>query len=325
MIRDTIIAALISFVACAILLPLFIPVLHRLKFGQQIRGCGPEAHLKKSGMPTMGGIVIVFAALLGTLPFMRKYPLTVPVMIFTAVFGLIGFADDFLKIRKKQSEGLKVRQKLLLQLAATGIFAAYLYFHPVIGKDMLVPFTGDLQNGIFLKLGVLYIPAVFLIVLGTDNGVNFTDGLDGLCASVTIAVALFFVCAAIRENIGTATAAGAVSGSLLGFLLYNVYPAKIFMGDVGSLALGGFVASLALVMQLPLFILTVGFIYLFEVLSVIIQVTYFKKTHGKRIFRMTPIHHHFELGGWSETRVVAVFTIVTVILSLLSFIGMLQK
>ena len=179
-----------------------------------------------------------------------------------------------------------------------------------------------MKTGKFLRLGILFIPAVFVIVLGTDNGVNFSDGLDGLCASVTTAVAVFFAAVAIREEIPAAPVAGSVAGALLGFLLFNVYPAKVFMGDTGALALGGFVSSFALITRLPLFIVIVGIIYLCEVLSVMIQVGYFKMTHGKRFFRMAPIHHHFELGGWSETRVVAVFTTVTIICSLLAFLGL---
>ena len=187
---------------------------------------------------------------------------------------------------------------------------------------MLVPFTGGLDTGFVLNLGILFVPAVFFVVLGTDNGTNFTDGLDGLCSSVTVVTALFFGAAAIRFGIPCAPAAGAVIGALLAFLLYNVYPAKVFMGDTGALALGGFISSSALIMRMPLFIPIVGFIYMIEVISVMIQVGYFKKTHGKRFFRMAPIHHHFEKGGWSETRVVAVFTIVTVILSLAAWLGL---
>lgn len=171
-------------------------------------------------------------------------------------------------------------------------------------------------------MGWLFIPFVFLAVLGTDNGVNFTDGLDGLCASVTIAVLVFFIVIALKENIMIAPAAGAVCGSLLGFLVYNVHPAQVFMGDTGSLGLGGFVASLAILMQLPLFIIIIGGIYFVEVLSVMIQVGYFKKTGGKRFFKMAPIHHHFEIIGWSETKVVAIFTIVTILLSIISYLGM---
>lgn len=187
---------------------------------------------------------------------------------------------------------------------------------------MLIPFTGGFENGYYLNLGWLFVPAVFFIVLGTDNGVNFTDGLDGLCTSVTILVATFFTVVAIGEDSGISPITGAVVGSLLGFLLFNVYPAKVFMGDTGSLALGGFVASSAFMMQMPIFIAVVGLIYLVEVLSVIIQVTYFKKTGGKRFFKMAPIHHHFELCGWSETRVVAVFSIVTAILCLVAYMGL---
>ena len=188
---------------------------------------------------------------------------------------------------------------------------------------MLIPFTGGFDDGFFLELPpVLFIPALFFIVLGTDNGVNFTDGLDGLCTSVTILVATFFTIVAIGENTGISPITGAVVGSLLGFLLFNVYPAKVFMGDTGSLALGGFVASSAFMMQMPFFIPIIGLIYLVEVLSVIMQVSYFKATHGKRIFKMAPIHHHFELCGWSETRVVAVFSITTAILCLVAYLGL---
>ena len=187
---------------------------------------------------------------------------------------------------------------------------------------MLIPFTGGFDHGYFLDLGWLFVPFLFFVTLGTDNGVNFTDGLDGLCTSVTILVATFMTVVAIGENTGISPITGAVVGSLLGFLLFNVYPAKVFMGDTGSLALGGFVASSAFMMQIPLFIAIVGLIYLVEVLSVIIQVTYFKKTGGKRIFKMAPIHHHFELCGWSETRVVAVFSIITAILCLIAYLGL---
>ena len=186
---------------------------------------------------------------------------------------------------------------------------------------MLIPFTGSLSTGYMLHTGIFFIPLVFFIVLGTDNGVNFTDGVDGLCTCVTIIVSIFFGVIAIRENIMISPVIGAVIGSLTGFLIYNTNPAKVFMGDTGSLALGGFVASTALVMQLPLFIAIVGFIYLIEVVSVIIQVGYFKATKGKRFFKMAPIHHHFELSGWSETKVVTIFSIVTAILSLLLYLG----
>ena len=240
-------------------------------------------------------------------------------MLFMTVgFGVVGFLDDYIKIVMKRSEGLNPIQKLIGQFVITGIFAYYIVTSPDIGTGMLIPFTGK-----YLQLPVwLFVPALFFIILGTDNGVNFTDGLDGLCTSVAILVATFFTIVAIGENSGISPITGAVVGSLLGFLLFNVYPARVFMGDTGSLALGGFVASSAFMMQMPIFIAIVGLIYLVEVLSVIIQVTYFKKTGGKRFFKMAPIHHHFELCGWSETRVVGVFSIITAILCLIAYLGL---
>ena len=202
------------------------------------------------------------------------------------------------------------------------MFTYYLVNTSDVGTSLLIPFTGGFQDGLRLDLGYLYIPFVFVVILGTDNGVNFTDGLDGLCTSVTILIATFLTIIAIGEESGISPMTGAVVGSLLGFLLFNVYPAKVFMGDTGSLALGGFVAASTFMMQIPLFIPIVGLIYLVEVLSVMLQVTYFKKTGGKRIFKMAPIHHHFELCGWSETRVVAVFSIITAILCLIAYLGL---
>ena len=242
--------------------------------------------------------------------------------IVTVGFGIIGFLDDYIKIVMKRSEGLNPKQKLAGQIVITAVFTYYLMNSGDVGTRILIPFTGGFDHGLMLDLGYLYIPFVFVVLLGTDNGVNFTDGLDGLCTSVTILVATFLTIVALGENSGLSPMTGAVVGSLLGFLLFNVYPAKVFMGDTGSLALGGFVAASALVMQLPLFIPIIGLIYLVEVLSVIIQVTYFKKTGGKRIFKMAPIHHHFELCGWSETRVVAVFSIITAILCLIAYLGL---
>ena len=322
MVNETILAVIIAFAISAALCPVVIPFLHKLKFGQQVREDGPQAHLKKKGTPTMGGIVFVLSVIITSLFYMKDYPKIIPVLFMTVGFGLVGFLDDYIKIVKKNSDGLSPKQKLLFQFVITGIFAYYLMTSKEVGTGMLIPFTGGVENGFYLELGWLFIPALFFIVLGTDNGVNFTDGLDGLCTSVTILVATFFTVVAIGENAGISPITGAVVGSLLGFLLFNVYPAKVFMGDTGSLALGGFVASSAFMMQMPIFIAIVGMIYLVEVLSVIIQVTYFKKTGGKRIFKMAPIHHHFELCGWSETRVVAVFSIVTAILCLIAYLGL---
>lgn len=318
MVNETILAVIIAFVISAILCPIVIPFLHKLKFGQQVRDDGPQAHLKKQGTPTMGGLVILSSIIITSLLYLKDYPKIIPVLFVTAGFGVIGFLDDYIKIVMKRSEGLNPGQKLAGQIIITGIFAYYIITSDEIGTQMLIPFTGQ-----YLVMPVwLFVPALFFIVLGTDNGVNFTDGLDGLCTSVTILVATFFTIVAIGENSGISPITGAVVGSLLGFLLFNVYPARVFMGDTGSQALGGFVASSAFMMQMPLFIAVVGLIYLVEVLSVIIQVTYFKKTGGKRIFKMAPIHHHFELCGWSETRVVAVFSIITAILCLVAYLGL---
>ena len=322
MIQETILAVIIAFAISALLCPAVIPFLHKLKFGQQVREEGPQAHLKKQGTPTMGGLMILTSIIITSLFYIPRYPKIIPVLFVTVGFGIIGFLDDYIKIVMKRSEGLNPKQKLLGQIVITGIFAWYLVTSDEVGARMLIPFTGGFDNGIFLDLGILFVPAVFFIVLGTDNGVNFTDGLDGLCTSVTILVATFLTIVSLGENSGISPITGAVVGSLLGFLLFNVYPAKVFMGDTGSLALGGFVASSAFMMEIPLFIVIIGFIYLIEVLSVIIQVTYFKKTGGKRIFKMAPIHHHFELCGWSETRVVAVFATITAILCLVAYLGL---
>lgn len=316
---DTLVSLIAAFAITAALGPYAIPELHKLKFGQEVRDDGPKSHLKKQGTPTMGGIIFIIAIVIVGIAAARRYPKIVPVLLLTVGFGLVGFADDYLKVVKHQSEGFNPKQKFLCQLVITAIFGWYLYTSPQYETAMLVPFTGGYKDGIMLDLKWLYIPAVLFIVTATDNGVNFTDGLDGLCSSVTAVVAAFLAVTSIVFSKGVSPVAGAVCGALLGFLIYNVYPAKVFMGDTGSLALGGFVAGCAFVMQLPLFIPLFGFIYLIEVVSVILQVGYFKLTHGKRIFRMAPIHHHFELGGWSETKVVAVFTIITILLSLISF------
>ena len=322
MIHETILAIIIAFAISALLCPIIIPFLHKLKFGQQVRDDGPESHLKKQGTPTMGGLIILSSIIITSVFYIPSYPKIIPILFVTVGFGIIGFLDDYIKIVMKRSEGLNPKQKLLGQIVITGIFAYYLMTSGEVGTEMLIPFTGGFENGYFLDLGWLFVPALFFIVLGTDNGVNFTDGLDGLCTSVTILVATFFTVVALGEESGISPITGAVVGSLLGFLLFNVYPARVFMGDTGSLALGGFVASSAYMMQMPVFIAIVGLIYLVEVLSVIIQVTYFKKTGGKRIFKMAPIHHHFELCGWSETRVVAVFSIITAILCLVAYLGL---
>lgn len=314
---------LIAFVISAILGPIVIPWLHRLKFGQYIREDGPKAHQKKSGTPTMGGIIFLLAAMVASLFFVKDFPKIIPVMFTTLGFGIIGFLDDYIKVVKKRNLGLTEIQKIILQLIVTAIFGFYLIRYSGVGTKMLVPFTGGFENGIYLDLPMwLYIPGLLIIMLGTVNGTNLTDGLDGLLSNVTVLVAAFFMVVAVGAGSALHPVAGAVMGALLGFLLFNAHPAKVFMGDTGSLALGGFVASMAYMMNMPIFIAIVGLVYLVEILSDILQVTYFKATHGKRIFKMAPIHHHFELCGWAETKVVAVFTIVTAILCLIGFLAL---
>ena len=312
------IPVLVSFALSAIMGPVIIPVLRNLKMGQTEREEGVKEHLKKAGTPTMGGVIILLSILITSLFYIRSNPQIIPVLFVTIGFGLIGFLDDYLKVVMKRSDGLFTKQKRALQIIVTAIFAYYLVKVAGISLKMLVPFSG----GRYLDLGWLAIPVLFFAVIGTVNGVNFTDGLDGLASSVTVLVATFFTVVAIGTKSGIEPVTGAVVGALLGFLLFNVYPASVFMGDTGSLALGGFVASAAYMLQMPLFIIIVGLIYLVEVLSVIIQVTYFKKTGGKRIFKMAPIHHHFELCGWSETRVVAVFSIITALLCMVALMAM---
>ena len=312
-----VIPVLISFAVSLVLGPVVIPFLRKLKMKQTERTDGVKSHLKKAGTPTMGGIIILVSVIVTSLFYVKDYPAVIPVLFLTVAFGLIGFLDDYLKVVLKRSDGLMPMQKMALQIVVTAVFAFYLVKVADVPLTMLVPFSG----GRYLDLGWVAVPVLFFDVIGTVNGTNFTDGLDGLASSVTVLVATFFTVVAVGTKSGVEPVTCAVVGALLGFLLFNVYPASVFMGDTGSLALGGFVAGTAYMMQMPLFIIIVGFIYLVEVASVIIQVTYFKKTGGKRIFKMAPIHHHFELCGWSETRVVAVFSIITAILCLIALMG----
>ena len=307
---------LISFALSVVMGPVIIPILRKLKMGQTEREDGVQSHLKKAGTPTMGGVIILLAVVITSVFYIPSYPKIIPILFVTLGFGLIGFLDDYLKVVMKRSDGLYPKQKMALQIVVTAIFAFYLVKFTDVSLAMLIPFSG----GQYLNIGWLAIPLLFFAVIGTVNGVNFTDGLDGLASSVTVLVATFFTVVAVGTESGISPITCAVVGALLGFLLFNVYPASVFMGDTGSLALGGFVASTAYMLQMPIFIIIVGLIYLVEVLSVIIQVTYFKKTGGKRIFKMAPIHHHFELSGWPETKVVSIFSIVTAVLCL---IGML--
>ena len=310
---------IISFLISVVFCPILIPFLRKLKFGQTEREEGPQSHLKKNGTPTMGGLVILASILLTSLIYIGKFTEILPVLFMTLGFGLIGFLDDYIKVVKKRSLGLTPLQKMAVQFIVTGVFIYYYFKIAGLDTSIKIPFVSG--DG-FVMPTWLFIIFVFIVVLGTVNGVNFTDGLDGLASGVTVIVATFFTIAALSLNPSMTPITGAVVGSLLGFLLFNTYPARVFMGDTGSLALGGFVSSIALMLHMPLFIVIIGLIYLVEVLSVILQVGYFKLTHGKRIFKMAPIHHHFELCGYSETQVVAAFSIVTALLCLVGIMAL---
>lgn len=316
---DTIIAVFLSFGITAALCPVLIPFLIRLKVGQTERVEGVQSHLKKAGTPTMGGISIIAGIAVTGIVFAPRYPKLLPLIFLIAGFGIIGFIDDYLKVVLRRSDGLLPKQKMAGQIVVTAIFLVFVWLRYPEVLDFRIPFTdGLVLSGTGIRIfGTVLAP---FAIIGTVNGVNFTDGLDGLASSVTAAVAVFFTYCSVVLKAGIEPLTAAVFGALLAFLIFNVHPAKIFMGDTGSLALGGFVAGAAYMMQMPVYILIVGLVYLIEVLSVIIQVTYFRRTGGKRFFKMAPIHHHFELSGWSETRICAVFTIVTVILCLIACI-----
>ena len=314
---DSIIPIIIAFAVSVILGPLVIPFLRRLKVGQTVRDDGPKTHLSKSGTPTMGGIIILTGIIVASVFYIKEYPKIIPVLFLTVGFGLVGFLDDYIKVVLKRSMGLRAWQKMGLQILITGIFIFYIYQYTDISLAMKVPFMPDT----YIDMGWFNIIFMFIVILGTDTGANFTDGLDGLASSVTLMIARFFTVVAMGTQSGIEPITCAVVGALLGFLLFNVHPASVFMGDTGSPALGGFVAATAYVMQMPLFLVIVACIYVAEVVSVILQVGYFKLTKGKRLFKMAPIHHHFELCGWKETKIVAVFTIVTAIACLVALMG----
>ena len=288
---------IISFMISAVLGPVMIPMLKRLKVGQTVREDGPDTHLKKSGTPTMGGVLILISITLTSLLYVKEYPKILPVLFLTLGFGLIGFLDDFIKVVLRRSMGLKPWQKMLLQLLVTGAFAWYLTESGSL-LTLKIPFL----KGYYIDLGSLSIPAMFVIVTGTANGTNFTDGLDGLVSSVTVLVATFFTVTAVGTGAGLFPITCSVTGALLGFLLFNVHPASVFRGDTGSLALGGFVAGCAYMMQLPLYLPLIGLIYVAEVLSVILQVVYYKISGGKRILKMAPLHHHLNCADGGKHR-----------------------
>lgn len=314
-IHSVIIPLLIAFAISVVLSPFVIPFLRKLKIGQTERVEGVKSHLQKSGTPTMGGTIILISILVTCLFFVGRYPRIVPVLFLTLGFGIIGFLDDYLKVVLKRSDGLLPGQKMACQIIITTIFVVYMVLKDESGLSMVLPFTDYVFDAKWVT-----IPLAYMAIIGTDNGVNFTDGLDGLASSVTAVVAVFFTLASMACGGGIEPITASVAGALLGFLLFNVHPAQVFMGDTGSLALGGFVAGAAYMLRIPWIILVVGLIYLVEVLSVMIQVAYFKKTGGKRFFKMAPIHHHFELCGWSETRIVSVFSTITMLLCLLGLL-----
>lgn len=307
-------AVVAAFIITAAGGPVIIPFLRRLKCGQTVRDDGPQTHLKKDGTPTMGGLLILFGVVVVSLFFLDSCPEIMPVLFMTLGFGLIGFIDDYIKVVCRRSLGLRAWQKLVLQFIVTGLFVWYLVQYTDVTLAMEIPGV----PGLWLDLGIWNIVILFLVVLGTVNGTNLTDGLDGLAGSVTVVVAVFFAVVAIGRYENIAPIACAVVGALMGFLLFNAHPAAVFMGDTGSLALGGFVAACGYLLEMPLYIAIVGIVYLVETGTVMLQVVYFKLTGGKRLFKMAPLHHHFELCGWSETAIVALFTILTALMCLVA-------
>lgn len=325
---DMILACLISFAVTALVGGKgILPALRRMKAGQSIREDGPKWHAGKAGTPTMGGLMFILGigaavVAVGWREMMAGNFIHLYVYLFALVFGAIGFFDDYQKVRHHQNLGLTAMQKFLLQVAAAIAFLALMRLEGMLTPDLYIPF---LNISVHISWPVYLVFAAFVIV-GTVNAVNITDGLDGLATAVTIPVALFFVSVATwwgYRQLGIF--AGALLGGLLAFLLFNFHPAKVFMGDTGSLFLGGTVAALAFAFDMPLILIFVGIVYIIETLSDIIQVAYFKATHGKRIFKMAPLHHHFELCGWSEVKIVVVFTAVSAVFCALAYFGVMGR
>lgn len=301
---------LISFVISILLGPIIIPMLRKLKVGQSIREDGPKSHLSKSGTPTMGGVIFIISLLITVVSTGMVSNDILILLSSTIGFGLIGFLDDYIKIVKKRNLGLRAYQKLIFQIILAIILAVYQSNTSIAGTKIIIPFL----KSQYLDLGILYIPFIVFFVVATVNSVNLTDGLDGLASGVSIIVLSFFSLVALNRGMeSVAVFSAALTGACLGFLIHNAYPAKVMMGDTGSLALGGGIAATAILLNLPLLIPIVGGIFFVETLSVIIQVASFKLT-GKRVFLMSPLHHHFELKGWKETKVVGVFWFITALL-----------
>lgn len=307
--------ALVAFGVCAALGPVIIPFLHKLKFGQSIRDCGPESHMKKSGTPTMGGMMIMAGVMAAVLIVGKLTPVVMIALFLTLGHCVIGFLDDFIKVVMKRNLGLTAKQKMALQLLMA---VAYIYYAETHNMPTAVWVPGVNAQ---VDIGNVYYFFVVMLLVGTTNAVNLTDGLDGLVSFVTLPVAVAFgYIATSQGQYDLAGFAMAVLGGCVGFLVYNHHPAKVFMGDTGSLALGGAIAALALLTKTELLLVLLGGVYVAETMSVIIQVSYFKYSGGKRIFRMSPLHHHFELGGWKETKVVMVFTLVSFLLAGISLL-----
>lgn len=294
---------------------ILIPVLKKLHAGQSIREEGPKSHMVKSGTPTIGGLIFLFSAIITTL-LTGNFKVSVFMILFsTLAFGAVGFIDDYIKVVMKRNLGLRAYQKLFLQILTAVILIIYQYNSKHMGTDLYIPFLKDYRS-----IGVFYIPFIIFVIVGTVNSVNLTDGLDGLSTSVTIICLLFFNVVAVKfERYEIAAFSLVLAGALIGFLFFNKYPAKVFMGDTGSLALGGAISAIALLLNVPLILPISGGIYFIETLSVIIQVVSFK-TRGKRVFLMSPLHHHFEQKGWHEKKIVAVFSLVELILCIISYL-----
>ncbi len=310
----------IAFLVTAVLGPVLIPWLHKLKFGQQILEDGPKWHQKKSGTPTMGGLMFIAGVIVAIIVALAiRYEVHLFMMLLVSLgFGAIGFIDDYIKVVKKRNLGLTASQKFLMQAALAVVYVVVLNMTGSLETNIVIPFRAAVVSMPWW----LYIPFVLIVVTGTVNAVNLTDGLDGLAASITIVVALFFALAGVWVmNESTFLFGLAVLGGCLGFLLFNKYPAKVFMGDTGSLFLGGAISVMAVGLGMPLILVIAGFVYLFEALSVILQVASFKMT-GKRIFKMSPIHHHFEMCGWKEKKIVLVFTLITVVLCIIGVLAL---
>ena len=314
------IAALVSAALSGLLGFLLLPVLRALKAGQSIREVGPTWHNYKAGTPMMGGLMFIFAAiicLLCNLPFMQEYTVFY-VLILSLCFGAVGFIDDYCKLKKKQNMGLNSLQKAMLQMAVSALYLYALYRSGAMNCQLYIPFL----NVSFEIHPIAYIFFAMFVMVGCTNAVNLTDGVDGLSSSVTLPVMVFFAAAAFSMGrLDLALLPASLVGGLIANLFYNWHPAKVFMGDTGSLFLGGVVCAMAFALDMPLILILVGFVYICETLSVILQVGYFKLTHGKRLFKMSPIHHHFEMCGWKEVKIVLVFTAVSAVMCVIAWFG----